>query len=124
MFTHTIPGPAPGAGVALVDGTVACFVATGVPSGVLVGLLDLNQERLAGVGETAAGAGDVAAVVAAVASVVLERVAGVGETAAEPGCGGGCRSSTPFSGTFAGVGDSIAEIGGGVAGAVSFSWNV
>ena len=46
---------------------------------MVAGLLDLNQECLAGVGETAAGAGDVAAVVAAAGSFFLERLAGVGD---------------------------------------------
>lgn len=67
MFTHTIPGPAPGAGV-LADGAMVVFDAAGEGAAVVVvvaGLFDLNQECFAGVGETA-GAGDVAAVVAAV----------------------------------------------------------
>jgi hypothetical protein len=67
-----MPGPAPGAGV-LVDGSVVCFVeAAGEVAGAGEGLLDLNHACLAGVGETAAGDGDVAAVVAAAASFFLE----------------------------------------------------
>ena len=72
-----MPGPAPGAGV-LVEGAVVFFVdetredvAAGEAAGAGEGLLDLNQECLAGVGETAAGAGDVAAVVEAAASFFL-----------------------------------------------------
>jgi hypothetical protein len=63
----------------LVDGSVVCFVdetrevvAAGEVAGAGEGLLDLNQECLAGVGETAAGDWDVAAVVAAAASFFLE----------------------------------------------------
>lgn len=55
----------------LVDGAVVCFGAAGEAADVVVGLLDLNQECLAGVGETEAGAGDVATVVG-VAAFFLE----------------------------------------------------
>ena len=61
----------------LAEGAVVVFdetrddVAAGEVAGAGEGLLDLNQERLAGVGETAAGAGDVAAVVEAVVSFFL-----------------------------------------------------
>lgn len=72
-----MPGPAPGAGL-LVEGSVVFFVdetreggAAGEAAGAGEGLFDLNQERLAGVGETSTGAGEVAAVVEAAASFFL-----------------------------------------------------
>jgi hypothetical protein len=46
-------------------------VAAGDAAGAGEGLLDLKRERLTGVGETAAGAGDVAVVVEAAASFFL-----------------------------------------------------
>ena len=55
----------------LVDGPVVCFGAAGEAADVGEGLLDLNQECLAGVGETATGAGDVATVVAGAVSFFL-----------------------------------------------------
>ena len=70
--------------MALVDGAVVCFGAAGEAAEVVEGLLDLNQECFAGVGETAAGAGDVAAVVAA-GSFFLERLAGAGDATAGAG---------------------------------------
>ena len=59
------------------EGSVVCFVdetrelGAGEVAGVGEGLVDLNQECLAGVGETAAGAGDVAVVAAGVFSFFL-----------------------------------------------------
>ncbi len=69
------------------DGAGACFGAARDAIGVGEGLLDLYQGCLAGVGETAAGAGDVATVVAEAVSFFLYwRLAtlaeGDGETAA------------------------------------------
>ena len=90
MFTHTIPGPAPDE-VEVVEGAVAGFVvdevrdvvAAGEAPGVGEGLL--NQDFFAGVGEVAAGDGEVAGVTAALAgSFFLEwlRLVTLGE-----GCG-------------------------------------
>ncbi len=63
----------------LVDGAVVCFVeAAGEVAGAGEGLVDLNQECLAGVGETAAGDGDSASVVADSESFFLECLAGLG----------------------------------------------
>lgn len=91
MFTHTMPGPAPEAG-ALVAGAVGivdevCAGGAGAVAGAGEGLLDLNQECLAGVGATVVGTEEVAAVVAGAvvvpaASFFLECLAGVGEVIA------------------------------------------
>jgi len=73
MLTHTIPGAAPGAGV-LVEGATVFFngaVAAGAAVGAGVGLFDLNQERLAGVGEIVAGAGDTAGAAAVAGAFFL-----------------------------------------------------
>ena len=80
-----MPEPAPGAGVVLVGCAVVCFGAAGEAAVVVEGLLDLNQECLAGVGETAAGAGDGAEVVAVTAFFFLERLAGVDDSTAGAG---------------------------------------
>jgi hypothetical protein len=64
-----------------VDGAVVCFGAAGEAAEVVEDLLGLNQECLAGVGETAAGAGDVAAA----GSFFLERLAGVDDSTAGAG---------------------------------------
>ena len=89
MFTHTIPGPPPAAGVAagsvafvvfavvevLIVGDVAI---TGEVAGVGDAVFGWNHERLAGVGDAATGAAVVAA-----ASFFLERfgLVGLGDAA-------------------------------------------
>src|SRR5438270_689331 len=77
-----MPGRAPKAGVVSV---LVCFCAAGEVAEVVEGLLDLNQECLAGVGETAAGAVDVAAVVAVAHCFFFERLAGVDDSTAGAG---------------------------------------
>lgn len=58
----------------LVEGATVFFpgaVAAGEAVGAGVGLFDLNQERLAGVGETVAGAGDTAGAAAVAGAFFL-----------------------------------------------------